>query len=147
MRNQVARNPVSATSTRNLRKLLIDVLEQAAVGGIELGIGERIRRARMEAGLTQDQLADAIGVKMRQVQYYEADRSDPYRKLARIAEVTGKPVEWLRGAEEPEPEGVPAVLLAIEGLREEVREIRGVVQRLEERLPPLADSSTVDRPG
>lgn len=126
MRSQVARNQVSATTTRNLRTLLLDVLEQAAAGGTTLGVGERIKQARTEAGFTQDQLGDLIGVGMRQVQYYEADESDPYRKLARIAEVTGKSIGWLLHGEAIEEDQLAA-------LRGEVAEVRGMVAELLER--------------
>lgn len=127
MRSQVARNQVSATTTRNLRTLLLDVLAQAASGGTELGVGDRIKQARVEAGFTQDQLADLIGVGMRQVQYYEADESDPYRKLTRIAEATGKSIGWLlHGGQTIEEDQLAA-------LREEVAEVRAMLAELLER--------------
>src|SRR3954471_20781409 len=105
MRSQVTRKPNAATNSRNLRKLLVDVLEEATTRGVVVGLGDRIRQARIEAGLTQDQLAELVGVGMRQIQYYEAGESDPYRKLRQIAEATGKPIEWLlRGDEDATPQ-------------------------------------------
>jgi transcriptional regulator with XRE-family HTH domain len=132
MRSQVARNPISATNTRNLRRLLVEVLEQAAAGTGSVGIGERIKQARLEAGLTQDQLADLIGVGMRQVQYYEAGDSDPYRKLRQIAEATGKPMEWLlRGEAATQPED----------LAERLGRLEEKLDEIARRLPPEADSA------
>ena len=143
MRSQVARKQVSATTTRNLRKLLLDILAQAGAGGIEVGIGERIKQARLEAGLTQDQLADLVGVGMRQIQYYEADESAPYRTINQIAAATGKPVPWLlRGGPLEQEEG---------GVGEELRrlqdEVRGLRDLLEERLPPAEDEPAADKLG
>lgn len=132
MRSQVARTQVSATTTRNLRKLLLDALDQAAAGGITLGVGERIKQARVEAGLTQDQLADIIGVGMRQIQYYEADESDPYRKIGKIAEATGKSLGWLLhggGAVTPDE--------SFARLEAEVAEVRRSQKRQEKMLKEI----------
>lgn len=144
MRSQVARNPGSATSTRNLRRLLLDVLDEATTRGIVVGIGDRIRQARTEAGLTQDQLADLVGVGMRQIQYYESGESDPYRKLRQIAEATGKPIDWLlRGddATEPDEGEVVARLSAVE------EQLRALRQELERRLPAVPGEPEADSPG
>lgn len=139
MRNQVARNEVTWQKSRNLRKLLLNVMEDA---GEPQSLGERIAQARRDAGLTQDQLADLIGVKMRQVQNYEAGDSDPYRKISQIAAATAVSVEWLRrGGPREEPAGVGEELRRLQG---EVREIRAL---LEERLPPAEDDPVADTPG
>lgn len=133
MRSQVARNPTSATSSRNLRRLLLDVLDEAASRGMVVGIGDRIRQARTEAGFTQDQLADLVGVGMRQIQYYESGESDPYRKLRQIAEATGKSVDWLlRGDEDASEPGEAEVSQRLAAVEEE---LRGLRQELERRLP------------
>lgn len=108
-----------------------------------MGIGDRIKQARTEAGFTQDELADLVGVGMRQIQYYESGESDPYRKLRQIAEATGKPIDWLlRGDEtsEPDAEGVAARLSAVE---EQLRELR---QELVRRLPDAQDVPEQDSP-
>lgn len=133
MRSQVARKPASATTTRNLRKLLVDVLEQAEARGIIVGVGDRIRQARLEAGFTQDELAELIGVGMRQIQYYEAGESDPYRKLAKIAEATGKTIGWLLHGDEPTPQD--------RGRPEWVGEIEGRLDEILRRLSALEDSA------
>jgi DNA-binding XRE family transcriptional regulator len=57
-------------------------------------VGSRIAKARNAAGLTQQQLADQIGVTRRSVQGYEAGRVAPYRHLDRLAEVLGRPRAW-----------------------------------------------------
>lgn len=98
-----------------------------------MGVGDRIKQARLEAGLKQHELADLIGVGMRQIQYYEAGESDPYRKLKKIAEVTGKTVGWLlRGDDEPTPQGRQ------EG-EDRLAEIVERLDRLDESLRRLLD--------
>ncbi len=39
--------------------------------GVDLHVGQRLRRRRRLLGLTQQQLADAIGVRFQQIQKYE----------------------------------------------------------------------------
>lgn len=57
-------------------------------------ISARIKQARQEAGLKQWQMAELLEVIPRTVQNYEEFRV-PWDKLGKIAEVTGKSVEWL----------------------------------------------------
>jgi transcriptional regulator with XRE-family HTH domain len=141
MRSQVARNPVSATNTRNLRRLLLDVLDEASTRGVVVGIGDRIKQARVEAGLTQDELGDFVGVGMRQIQYYESGESDPYRKLRQIAEATGKPISWLlRGEDQPDEDEIVERLLVVEAL------LRDVLRRLPE-VPSEPEAGSSDLAG
>ena len=58
-------------------------------------IGSRIRLARRDAGLTQDQLAERVGYSRRSVPGWERNETHPRPgALARIADVTGRPVSW-----------------------------------------------------
>lgn len=55
----------------------------------------RVKRARREAKLTQENLAREIGCTTRSVQGWEAGDSLPRgARLRGLAEVTGKPVAW-----------------------------------------------------
>ena len=58
-------------------------------------LGRRIARARAAARMTQQELAEALGVTRRSVQGYEAGKVAPYRHLDRLAEVLGCPRSWL----------------------------------------------------
>lgn len=79
MRNKVARRHLSATEVRNLRTLLLtDVLAPQE-------IGRRIKAAREEAGLRQEDLADLVGLGTRTIQNYEAGSTKPYTHLRKIA--------------------------------------------------------------
>jgi len=59
-------------------------------------IGERIRAARTYAGLTQRDLATAVGVSVRTVSLWETGRRTPSsRWVAAIADACGVGVEYL----------------------------------------------------
>lgn len=62
---------------------------------IDRRVGERIRRRRVLLGVTQDQLADALGISYQQIQKYEtgANRVSAGR-LAQIAEVLEVQPGW-----------------------------------------------------
>ncbi len=64
-------------------------------GTLDEHIGDRIRRRRVELGVTQEQLARALGVTYQQIQKYEAGAnriSAVY--LHRVAEMLGVPIAW-----------------------------------------------------
>lgn len=54
-------------------------------------LGRRIAQARAAAQLTQQELADELGVTRRSVQGYEAGAVAPYRHLERLADVLACP--------------------------------------------------------
>lgn len=68
---------------------------------VDRQVGERMRRRRILLGLTQDQLADALGISYQQIQKYEtgANRVSAGR-LAQIAEVLEVQPGWFFGAAE-----------------------------------------------
>jgi transcriptional regulator with XRE-family HTH domain len=117
------------------------------------GIGWRIARARKERGLTQEELAELIGVSPRSIQGYEAGKVVPYRRLAQLAEVTNRELGWILQGDPAEPATVadPVVLerlvTAVEEVSAEARRIRVAAERLEHLLggvpstPPAAQPS------
>lgn len=61
----------------------------------------KLVKARESAGLTQEELARAIGVKTEQVNMWELGRSRPYpAHLKRIAEATKRSLAWFHGEDE-----------------------------------------------
>ena len=59
-------------------------------------LGQRISEHRRSAGLSQDQLADAIGMERRSIQRYERAERDPrFSDLVRIADAIGVPLSEL----------------------------------------------------
>lgn len=90
-------------------------------------IGRRIAAARHEAGLTQAQLAEAVGRSKNTVPNWEGGQNEPSRAvMERIAEVTNKPIGYFYGQEEAE-------------LVQEVREL----QRRLETLDVISRDATV----
>lgn len=65
---------------------------------VDIAVGQRIRIARVAKNMSQETLADALGLSFQQVQKYEkgTNRVAPSR-LTIIAQQTGKPVEWFFG--------------------------------------------------
>ena len=114
-RKSRGRKNVSATDARNLRTLLLLSVFEPEV------IGDRIALARKEIGLTQEELADLVGVSTRSLQGYESGDVVPYRHMGKIAEITQKEVTWLlHGASETVE---PAQLDRIESQLAEIREL------------------------
>lgn len=65
-------------------------------GPVEAEIGRRIREARLARKVTQEALAEAIGITYQQIQKYEAGRDRVAAgRLWRIAHVLGCPVDRL----------------------------------------------------
>jgi transcriptional regulator with XRE-family HTH domain len=103
-------------------------------------ICSRVQQARKEAGFTQDEMADLLGMTMRGYQNYETDRV-PWRKLDKIADLVGVTQMWLlrgdpderteSGATPPLPDGVIERLDKIEESVESLRQ--AVLSALETR--------------
>ena len=70
-------------------------------------LADRMRKSRTDAGLTAQQIADAIGISRKSVTNYETGSTHPLRPiLAAWAEVTGTYVEWLESGTAPFPRGL-----------------------------------------
>ena len=140
MRSQVSRNQSSATKSRNLRTLLLSVLEEGS--RIRLAaVGERIKQARQDAGFTQDELADLVGVGMRQIQYYEAGESDPYRRINKIAEVTNVNAGWLLHGDPATESGGDEIAARLEAVEESQERVAELLRELLRRLPGGQDEA------
>lgn len=73
-------------------------------------VGDRLRKAREESGLSQQELADAIGVSRNTISNHEVGvgKREPQTLLLRAwAAATGVSVEWIRTGHAPPPPGVP----------------------------------------
>jgi transcriptional regulator with XRE-family HTH domain len=99
------------------------------------GVGGRLRTARRSAGLTQKQLAEALGVEAITVSRWERGVTTPsLPRLRRIAELTETTVSDL--VRTPDAASAHAVELA--ALREELAETRALVDRIARTLDELA---------
>jgi len=98
-------------------------------------LGTRIAGARSEAGLTQQQLADAVGRSVHAVRKWERDENKPsVELLEKIAEITGAPLGFLLGHGEEE------------GLSE-VEKTRAALARLQRRIEGLREAGGLAAPG
>jgi transcriptional regulator with XRE-family HTH domain len=99
------------------------------------GVGARLRTARRAAGLTQKQLAEALGVESITVSRWERGVTVPsLSRLRRIAEVTETTVSDLVRA----PDAMSGQAAEIAALREELAETRQLVDRVARALERLA---------
>lgn len=73
-------------------------------------IAARIRRARRQAGLSHDKLGEALGGVSRQhlIKLEKAKHRPRAEMLTKIAEATGKPVDYFLAEEAGEPNPFPA---------------------------------------
>lgn len=63
-------------------------------------IGGQIKKARIEAHLTQGQLGKKIGVTWEMISRYENGKSSPRKNLEEIAKVLKRPIQYFFGVEE-----------------------------------------------
>ena len=69
------------------------------------GLGQRLKQARIEAGLTQKNAGESIGVDPHTIYSYETDRVNPSGPALRsLGHAYDKPYEWFYG-EEAAPQG------------------------------------------
>ena len=113
----------SDDATIGLILVAVEAAPATAAGEAEerARVGQRIARARKEAGLTQKELADRIGVARRSVQGYESGKIAPYRHLNRVAAAVGRSRRWLVADDPaPQPSGITTELKV--ELRDLIRE-------------------------
>lgn len=101
-------------------------------------VGQRIKEARDAAGLTQQDLADLVGVVAQTISRWErAEIEISARQLRRVAEATRQPLSFfireVDVATQPD-----ALLERIQRLEEE---LLAKLDEIERRLPPEADSA------
>ena len=78
----------AATKSRNFRTFLLMQRFEAQE------IGERIKLARLERGLTQEELAEMSSFSKRSLQDYEGGLTIPYRHFRELSRLLNRPEEW-----------------------------------------------------
>jgi transcriptional regulator with XRE-family HTH domain len=122
------------------RAALATAIQQTDMAELErAGIARRIRQARNEAGLSQPEMAEAIGVIARTYQNYESvkDPRVPWGLMNQIAAVTGKTTEWLIHGDQAAARAVQ-VDDGFDEFRQYVSDIRQDIQNVNGRLDDLA---------
>lgn len=92
--------------------------------------GDRLSGAREEAGMTQEEMARRLGVKLKSLRNWEDDLSEPRaNKLSMMAGILNVSLLWLLTGEGEGPEGPKAGELSLD-VAETLSEIRHVQSQL-----------------
>jgi transcriptional regulator with XRE-family HTH domain len=96
--------------------------------------GEKIKRARKEAKLSQLQLGVALKVSDKTISGYESNRiSPPIEKIQKIAELLKKPITFFLGIDERDysiQSRLRAVEITLREIRQELREIKLIAKKI-----------------
>ncbi|MBS0124811.1 helix-turn-helix domain-containing protein [Thetidibacter halocola] len=107
--------------------------------------GDRLAAAREAAGMTQDDLAKRLGIKLKSLQSWENDTAEPRaNKLSMLSGLLNVSMGWLitgegeglsapEEAEETSPD-IQSILLEIRGIRAHLQTSSDKLSRLEKRL-------------
>lgn len=96
-----------------------------------LSIGEKIKRARKEAGLSQKQLSHTLQISDKAVSAYEVGRTTPkFETIQKISRVTHKPLAYFGSEIESVDVNLQAKLQTIE------KELLEIKQLLKKRKTP-----------
>lgn len=93
-----------------------------------LSLGEAIALARNQAGLTQTELGEKLGMSKRSVQEYEADNISALKHLQKIEEATGKPAGWIMSRVDPY-EQVLGMAESIRRMEDMLHEVLALLRR------------------
>ncbi|WP_417257823.1 helix-turn-helix domain-containing protein [Celeribacter sp.] len=114
---------------------------------VDVHVGKRVRHRRWMVGMTQQQLAEKVGIKFQQIQKYETGMNRvSASRLWDIAEALGVPVSFFfEGADDAsneklpaQNENVPADILADKEALELVRSYYAIPENQRRRLFELA---------
>jgi len=113
--------------------------------------GDRLAGAREDAGMTQDQLARRIGVKIKSLERWENDHTFPRANhLSMLAGLLNVSILWLLSGEGPGPSAPSEVADPQANLNDLLREVsvlRGLMDAAAERMTRLETrlESAIDR--
>jgi transcriptional regulator with XRE-family HTH domain len=112
---------------------------------VDIHVGKRVRQRRWMVGVTQQQLAEAVGIKFQQIQKYETGMNRiSASRLWDIAEALDVPVAFFfEGLEvneiaTPEGQSIPGDLMADKEALELVRSYYTIPENQRRRLFELA---------
>jgi transcriptional regulator with XRE-family HTH domain len=118
---------------------------------IDLHVGKRLRRRRRLLGLTQQQLAESVGIRFQQIQKYEcgANRVSASR-LFELAESLDVPVQYfyegLSQRDESDADTLSADILSQKETMDLIRAYYRLGERPRKRLLELAKSLEPEEP-
>lgn len=107
---------------------------------LQAEICARIKQARIESGMTLEELADTLGVTPRAYWNYENNRV-PFRRLKEIAEVTGARFDWLLRGDAVE--AIPASTALLQGVAQGVEALEESAEDVRQRLLEVVERLTL----
>ena len=126
------------------RAAIVRAIEQQDVAELErAAIASRIKQARLEAGLSQPEMADAVGVIARTYQNYESASNPrtPWGLMNQIATVTGKTTEWLIHGEGTETPDLMAVARSSDDLSSHLQRLEEIALQNQRLLIAVATAT------
>lgn len=111
---------------------------------VDVHVGRRVRHRRWMTGMTQQQLAEKVGIKFQQIQKYETGTNRvSASRLWDIADALGVPVAYFfqglsNERDVAEPASVPGDLLADKEALELIRSYYAIPEHQRRRLFELA---------
>ena len=112
---------------------------------LQAEICARIREARIGAGMTLEEMADALGIGQRAYWNYEHSRV-PFRRLRDIAELTGRSQGWFLHGDLPaatDPSGLDAIRDGVRALEQSMEDVLEAVTAIETRLDGIEAALSV----
>lgn len=92
-----------------------------------LTLGQRIKQARKEAGLSQKDLANKLQVTDKAVSTYEVGRAQPtFQMIKEISRLTRKPIHYF---DDEVDITEPNLMIKLDRIEEELREIRRLLEK------------------
>jgi HTH-type transcriptional regulator, cell division transcriptional repressor len=105
-------------------------------------LGERIANARMAKGITQEKLAELVGVKNSTLIKWETDRSSPrINRLNQMAGILGVSVVWLLAGDESLPDVDPPSLNETMMLENKLDAAEAVLDQLKDIIRDIRHQS------
>jgi len=106
-----------------------------------LEIGARIKQARLEAGLTQNDLAGMGSFSYRSVQGWETGERIPFKHFAELSQLLRKSSEWFLYGEEADSTAEDRYEMLLERLGQVEAQQQELLEALRARLPEAPEDA------
>ena len=129
IRNMPKTQLLSSQKARKLRTFLLEMQFNP------LEIGARIKQARLEAGLTQNDLAGMGSFSYRSVQGWETGERIPFKHFAELGQLLRKTSEWFLYGDEPDSTTETRYQELLERLGQVEAQQQELLEEVRSRLP------------
>jgi transcriptional regulator with XRE-family HTH domain len=105
-----------------------------------LEIGSRIKRARLEAGLTQEEVAGMGTFSYRSLQGWETGERIPFKHMAELGQLLRKTSEWFLYGDEADQETESRYEMLLKRLGDVESQQQEILEALRSRLESPGDA-------